>query len=54
MVDRDGLWEREFCRVESGWIRKSISEGMGRLNFDSRVEFPTGLTGELSGAGWGN
>ena len=51
---RDSLWEREFCRIESGWIRKLISEGMGRLNFDSWVEFLTGLMGEPGGVGRGN
>ena len=51
---RDSLWKREFRRIESGWIRKLGSEGIGRLNFDSRVEFLTGLTGEPGEAGRGN
>ena len=25
---RDSLWKREFCLIESGWIRKLISEGV--------------------------
>ena len=51
---RDSLMKREFCLIESGWIWKLISKGMERLNFDSRVEFPTGLTGEPDEAGRGN
>ena len=51
---RDSLWKREFRPIESGWIPKLTSGGIGRLNFDWGVEFPTGLTGEPGEAGRGN